>query len=166
MISLQHSLPEKKLIEFLREEQGVTVHDDALLMAKEIISVFSSDPSSSSLLFSDFSFFLSSPLANNLMIPQYNRIMQPMSEPLTNYFINSSHNTYLEGDQLKSDSSTQAYINAFLLGQKCVEIDIWDGVFDISLSVCLFASLLIYLFIFYFLHISLMDHLWFITATR
>lgn len=26
-----------------------------------------------------------------------------------------------------SSSSTQAYINAFLKGSRCVELDIWDG---------------------------------------
>jgi phosphatidylinositol phospholipase C, delta len=47
--------------------------------------------------------------------------------PLNEYFISSSHNTYLRGRQFAGESSTEAYISALRRGCRCVEIDCWNG---------------------------------------
>ena len=54
-----------------------------------------------------------------------------LSHAISDYYISSSHNTYLTGNQLSSDSSTIGYKEALQRGCRCVEIDIWDGV-DVS----------------------------------
>ncbi|KAH0365498.1 PLC-like phosphodiesterase, partial [Aureobasidium melanogenum] len=49
------------------------------------------------------------------------------SHPLSDYFISSSHNTYLWGNQLYGKASTKAYQKVLERGCRCVEIDVWDG---------------------------------------
>ena len=49
------------------------------------------------------------------------------SHPLPDYFISSSHNTYLMAHQLYGASSVDAYGTALRAGSRCVEIDAWDN---------------------------------------
>ncbi|KAK1765664.1 PLC-like phosphodiesterase [Phialemonium atrogriseum] len=75
--------------------------------------------------FNDFLRYMTSPSTNVIAPPDPKT--QDLSWPLSSYFISSSHNTYLTGNQLYSESSTDAYKNVLLRGCRCIEIDVWDG---------------------------------------
>lgn len=49
------------------------------------------------------------------------------THPLPEYFVSSSHNTYLLANQLYGKSSPSAYETALTTGSRCVEIDAWDS---------------------------------------
>ncbi|XP_038174206.1 1-phosphatidylinositol 4,5-bisphosphate phosphodiesterase zeta-1 [Arvicola amphibius] len=55
------------------------------------------------------------------------RVYQDMNQPLKDYFISSSHNTYLVSDQLIGPSDIWGYVSALVKGCRCLEIDCWDG---------------------------------------
>ncbi|XP_046522333.1 1-phosphatidylinositol 4,5-bisphosphate phosphodiesterase zeta-1 [Equus quagga] len=55
------------------------------------------------------------------------RTYQNMNHPLNDYFISSSHNTYLISDQLVGPSDIWGYVSALVKGCRCLEIDCWDG---------------------------------------
>uniref|UniRef100_A0A6Q2YH87 Phosphoinositide phospholipase C n=1 Tax=Esox lucius TaxID=8010 RepID=A0A6Q2YH87_ESOLU len=73
-----------------------------------------------------FTNYMRSP-AGDIFNPEHHFVHQDMTQPLCNYFIDSSHNTYLTGDQLLSESRVDMYAYVLQAGCRCVEVDCWDG---------------------------------------
>ncbi|KAK5136544.1 hypothetical protein LTR08_002888 [Meristemomyces frigidus] len=71
-----------------------------------------------------FQYFLTSAY-NSPLLPT--KTETKLDRPLNEYFISSSHNTYLLGRQIRGTSSVDGYIEALLEGCRCIEIDCWDG---------------------------------------
>ncbi|XP_036386605.1 1-phosphatidylinositol 4,5-bisphosphate phosphodiesterase eta-2-like [Megalops cyprinoides] len=115
------------LVRFLEIEQKMSnVTKDHCL---EIVNKFEPCPENQLLLvlgIDGFTNYMRSP-AGDIFNPEHYEVHQDMTQPLCNYFINSSHNTYLVGDQLLSQSRVDMYGYVLQAGCRCVEVDCWDG---------------------------------------
>lgn len=60
-------------------------------------------------------------------------LKKDLEKPLCEYFINSSHNTYLLSDQLVGDSSVEGYIRAILKGCRCLELGMF-GLYSLEMD--------------------------------
>ncbi|XP_036195395.1 1-phosphatidylinositol 4,5-bisphosphate phosphodiesterase delta-3 isoform X6 [Myotis myotis] len=118
------SAPE--LLEFL-EDQG---EDGATLAhAQQLIQTYELNETAKQhelMTLDGFMMYLLSPEGDALN-PAHTCMFQDMDQPLSHYFISSSHNTYLTDSQIGGLSSTEAYVRAFAQGCRCVELDCWEG---------------------------------------
>lgn len=114
------------LRDFMVEEQK---DDLAIEECREIIKNFESSSDKKTFTKEGFTHFLTFNDLQELVSP-IKKTQVKTSElvhPLSHYWIASSHNTYLTGNQLTGESSVDAYISALKLGCRCVELDCWDG---------------------------------------
>lgn len=116
----------RELIEFLVEEQKEG-RDAAKAAARTIIEKYSTTKTSkaSTLDVNGFMDFLQGG-DNQAWDPCHAHIFMDMTQPLCNYFIASSHNTYLAGNQLTGAASAEAYSKSLQDGARCVEVDLWE----------------------------------------
>ncbi|XP_023796197.1 1-phosphatidylinositol 4,5-bisphosphate phosphodiesterase eta-2 isoform X9 [Cyanistes caeruleus] len=112
---------------FLETEQKMTNVTKEYCL--EIISKFEPCPENKkegALGIDGFTNYMRSP-SGDIFNPEHYQVNQDMSYPLSHYFITSSHNTYLMGDQLMSQSRVDMYAWVLQSGCRCVEVDCWDG---------------------------------------
>ncbi|CAM9623769.1 unnamed protein product [Lampetra planeri] len=120
-------LPAAQLAQFLRDEQHE--EDDSEHRAACIIAEHEplDEGRSEGLMTLDgFVRYLTSP-DGSLWDQRHDSVSHDMTQPLSHYYISSSHNTYLTDDQLRGPSSTEAYVKSLMRGCRCVELDCWDG---------------------------------------
>ncbi|KAM4627582.1 1-phosphatidylinositol 4,5-bisphosphate phosphodiesterase eta-1 [Polymixia lowei] len=121
-----HLTPEE-LANFLRNEQKMTaVTPEYCADIIEKFEVSDENKQAGVLGIEGFTSFMRSPTCD-VFNPLHHEVNQDMEQPLCNYFIASSHNTYLTGDQLLSHSKTDMYAWVLQSGCRCVEVDCWDG---------------------------------------
>ncbi|CED84915.1 Phosphoinositide-specific phospholipase C [Phaffia rhodozyma] len=124
-------LDEQGFRRFLREEQKVDLPPSEittlfLRYAAEIPADSTSTTNQPLILLEGLtSFLLSSD--NSVMSDSSSKVSHDMTRPLPEYFVSSSHNTYLIGHQLVGDSTVEGYIRALLQGCRSVELDCYDG---------------------------------------
>ncbi|KAL6462167.1 hypothetical protein MHYP_G00285890 [Metynnis hypsauchen] len=120
-------LDSKDLMIFLEAEQGMAqVSEETSL---EVIKQY--EPSKEGQLKGCLSLdgFTNYLMSNDCHIfdPEQKTVCQDMNQPISHYYINSSHNTYLIEDQFRGPSDITGYIRALKMGCRSVELDVWDG---------------------------------------
>ncbi|NXH50308.1 PLCD3 phosphodiesterase, partial [Dicaeum eximium] len=118
-------LSAEELQDFLRD-QG---EDSSLRQARAIIRTYELNEKAKQqdlMMLDGFMMYLLS-AAGDILNQEHTKVHQDMSQPLSHYFISSSHNTYLTRNQIGGTSSTDAYVRVLRAGCRCVELDCWEG---------------------------------------
>ena len=113
-----------EMIHFLSKEQGLSPSSEEYKDVIKALRECNNDEHGKigpkdfySILKSSPSFYI-----HNDVKAKSKMIYNDMTYPLSRYWINTSHNTYLTGNQITSNSAITAYIDALISGCRCVEV--------------------------------------------
>ncbi|XP_077196224.1 1-phosphatidylinositol 4,5-bisphosphate phosphodiesterase zeta-1-like [Paroedura picta] len=115
-----------KLAEFLRKEQFELGGEGRAVTLINTYEPIVEAKNKKEMTFEGFARYLLSEDCSLFKI-LHKKVYQDMSYPMCDYFISSSHNTYLISDQLVGPSHLWGYSSALRKGCRCLEIDCWDG---------------------------------------
>ncbi|CAK9278108.1 unnamed protein product [Sphagnum jensenii] len=115
-----------KLLEFLHKEQGelkATLQEaEQLLVQQNQQQQQQQLIHSQELKIDDFFQLLCNGSLNAAL---YTAVHQDMTQPVSQYYIYTGHNSYLTGNQLNSDCSVVPIIDALRRGVRVIELDLW-----------------------------------------
>eukprot|EP00672_Neobodo_designis_P027160 CAMPEP_0174835446 /NCGR_PEP_ID=MMETSP1114-20130205/5408_1 /TAXON_ID=312471 /ORGANISM="Neobodo designis, Strain CCAP 1951/1" /LENGTH=774 /DNA_ID=CAMNT_0016069393 /DNA_START=29 /DNA_END=2353 /DNA_ORIENTATION=+ len=111
-------------MQFLFNAQGESINAES---AKARVRTLSRGKNTPVLCVEDFVFmYLANATMNSWMRPEHEQVFMDMSQPLHHYFIATSHNTALEGDQLVSKCTSGWVREVLRAGARCIELEIRD----------------------------------------
>ena len=133
----QEGLDLDSFLEFLQATQGIDIDANRAhwqkVFGKFVRKASLKSPVVTPALSEEYPSFMNFEAFYSFLFSTHNSIVATkpseikLDRPLNEYFISSSHNTYLLGRQLAGNSSTEPYIRALQRACRCVEIDCWDG---------------------------------------
>lgn len=136
VINGQDGIDVEGFLRFLQQSQGVDTSISPVHWQKvfsKFVRKANPQASTAPATTDDTSLYMSFEGFCSFLFSIHNRIVPAkpsdvkLDRPLNEYFVSSSHNTYLLGRQVAGNSSTEAYIRALQRACRCVEIDCWDG---------------------------------------
>ncbi|OWM68715.1 phosphoinositide phospholipase C 2-like isoform X2 [Punica granatum] len=119
------------LLEFQREKNATKENAEAIFHSLKHLNVFHRKGGLHLNAF--FRYLLSD---HNPPIPPSPQVHHDMNAPLAHYYLYTGHNSYLTGNQLSSDCSSEPIKKALAKGVRVIELDLWPNATGDKVEVC------------------------------
>ena len=115
----KEEMTKEELFSFVTEEQKEKISMEKI---ENYLNSFKEEHNNSPFNFNSFEIYINSSNYNPIIDPRYlSTVHQSMDFPLSDYYIKTSHNSYLEGNQLAGKSSVNMYVNLLKSSYRCIE---------------------------------------------